>query len=45
MIQYFSSVLFVEDITASWIFYEELLNQQVEIDYGVNIGYVGELSV
>jgi len=45
MIKYVSSVLFVEDITASRIFYEELLNQQVEIDYGVNIGYVGGLSI
>lgn len=35
MMYYVSSVLFVEDITAFRIFYEKLLNQQVEIDYGV----------
>ncbi|WP_342439693.1 VOC family protein [Paenibacillus sp. FSL L8-0436] len=45
MIKFISSVLFVKDIAVSRMFYEEILDQQVEIDYGVNIGYLGGFSV
>lgn len=45
MIKFISSVLFVNDIAKSRMFYEEFMNQQVEIDYGVNIGYVGGFSI
>lgn len=41
MIKFISSVLFVKDIAVSRMFYEEIL----EIDYGVNIGYVGGFSI
>jgi len=36
-----SSVLFVQDVAASRHFYENILQQRVEIDYGENIGFVG----
>ncbi|SMF85818.1 Uncharacterized conserved protein PhnB, glyoxalase superfamily [Paenibacillus uliginis N3/975] len=45
MIKFISSVLFVKDIAVSRMFYEEILDQQIEIDYGVNIGYVGGFSI
>lgn len=40
-----STVLFVKDMAASRHFYEELLSQQVEMDFGVNVGYVGGLAL
>ncbi|MBN1679538.1 MAG: VOC family protein [Anaerolineae bacterium] len=43
--QFRSAVLFVKDITASRRFYEQLLGQQVEMDFGVNVGYVGGLAL
>lgn len=45
MIKFISSVLFVKDIAVSRKFYEEILDQQIEIDYGVNIGYIGGFSI
>ncbi len=43
--QYRSAVLFVKDMAASRHFYEDLLGQKVDMDFGVNIGYVGGLSL
>jgi catechol 2,3-dioxygenase-like lactoylglutathione lyase family enzyme len=43
--QFRSAVLFVKDMTASRRFYEALLGQQVEMDFGVNVGYVGGLAL
>ncbi len=40
-----STVLFVKDMAASRRFYEELLGQQVEMDFGVNVGYVCGLAL
>ncbi|MCL6604432.1 MAG: VOC family protein [Paenibacillus sp.] len=45
MIKFISSVLFVNDIAVSRKFYEEFLEQKIEVDYGVNIGYVGGFSI
>ncbi|MBE0695695.1 MAG: VOC family protein [Anaerolineaceae bacterium] len=39
------SVLFVKDIQASRRFYEEVLEQKVDLDLGLNIGYVGGLAL
>jgi len=44
-VKYISSVLFVKDIPASRRFYEELLGQQVDMDLGANVGYVGGLAI
>ena len=44
-IRYCGAVLFVKDIPASRHFYEELLGQQVEMDLGANVGYVGGLAI
>jgi predicted enzyme related to lactoylglutathione lyase len=44
-VKFCSSVLFVEDIKVSRQFYEEFLNQKVEIDYGTNIGFVGGFAI
>lgn len=43
--RYCSAVLFVKEMAASRRFYEELLGQQVDMDFGVNVGYVGGLSL
>ncbi len=43
--QYCSAVLFVKDMAASRHFYEDLLGQQVEVDFGANIGYAGGLAL
>jgi len=40
-IQFQSSVLFVKDIAASRRFYEKLLGQTVDIDFGPNVGFKG----
>jgi catechol 2,3-dioxygenase-like lactoylglutathione lyase family enzyme len=42
---YCSAVLFVKEMAASRRFYEELLGRQVEMDFGVNVGYVGGLAL
>jgi catechol 2,3-dioxygenase-like lactoylglutathione lyase family enzyme len=44
-IRYCSAVLFVKDIPASRHFYEDLLGQQVEMDLGANVGYVGGFAI
>ena len=44
-IQFQSSVLFVRDIQASRRFYEELLGQEVEMDFGANVGYKGGFAI
>lgn len=44
-IKFCSSVLFVKDIAASRHFYEDLLGQQVDMDLGVNVGYVGGFAI
>ncbi len=44
-VKFLSSVLFVKDIHTARHFYEDLLNQKVEIDFGPNIGFVGGLSI
>ena len=43
--QFRSAVLFVKDMTASRHFYEQLLGQQVDQDFGVNVGYTDGLSL
>ena len=44
-IKFKSAVLFVKDMAASRRFYEEFLAQQVEVDFGANVGYVGGLAL
>ncbi len=44
-IKFQSSVIFVKDIEASRRFYEELLEQQVEMDFGPNVGFVGGFAI
>ena len=43
--QFCSAVLFVRDMMASRYFYEQLLGQQIDMDLGINVGYVGGLSL
>ena len=43
--QFQSSVIFVQDIPASRQFYEGLLGQQVLMDHGPNVGYVGGFAL
>jgi catechol 2,3-dioxygenase-like lactoylglutathione lyase family enzyme len=38
-IEFKSAVIFVNDMTKSRAFYEELLLQEVEMDFGLNVGY------
>ncbi|MBN1579916.1 MAG: VOC family protein [Anaerolineae bacterium] len=38
-ITYQSSVIFVQDMIASRHFYEALLGQQVDMDFGLNVGF------
>lgn len=40
-----SSVIFVQDIQASRRFYEEVLNQKVQIDHGPNVGFEGGFAL
>ncbi len=40
-----SAVIFVKQMAVSRRFYEGLLSQQVEMDFGVNVGYVGGLAL
>ena len=44
-IQFQSSVIFVKDIEASRRFYEELLGQEVLMDHGPNVGFVGGFAI
>ncbi|MBN1994763.1 MAG: VOC family protein [Anaerolineae bacterium] len=44
-IQFQSSVLFVQDIAASCNFYETLLDQEVDMDFGPNIGFKGGFAI
>lgn len=44
-VKFISSVLFVKDIPTSRHFYEDLLDQKVEMDFGVNVGYIGGLAI
>jgi predicted enzyme related to lactoylglutathione lyase len=43
--RYVSAVLFVKDIAASRQFYEGMFEQQVDTDFGKNIGYKSGLSL
>ena len=44
-VQYQSAVLFVRDIQTSRHFYEDLLGQTVEMDFGPNVGYKGGFAI
>ena len=44
-IQFLSSVLFVQDVEASRNFYEKLLGQEVEMDFGPNVGFKGGFAI
>ena len=44
-IKFQSSVIFVKDIEASRHFYEGLLGQKVEMDFGPNVRFVGGFSI
>ncbi|MCD4687308.1 MAG: VOC family protein [Anaerolineae bacterium] len=44
-LKYQCAVVFVKDLAAARRFYEELLEMQVEADFGANVGYVGGLAI
>ncbi len=44
-VKFQGSVLFVKDIAASRQFYERLLGQTVDTDFGANVGYKGGLAI
>jgi catechol 2,3-dioxygenase-like lactoylglutathione lyase family enzyme len=44
-IKFIGPVFLVKDIQVSRRFYEEVLGQQVDMDFGVNVGYVGGLAI
>lgn len=44
-IKYKSAVLFVQDIARSRQFYEGVLGQTVEMDFGANVGYLGGFAI
>jgi uncharacterized glyoxalase superfamily protein PhnB len=44
-IKFSSSVLVVKDISISRKFYEEILEQKVEIDYGANVAFSGGFAI
>ena len=44
-VKFCSSVLLVHNIQDSREFYEDILNQMVEIDHGECIGFVGGFSI
>lgn len=44
-IRFQSGVIFVKDIEASRRFYEGLLGQEVEMDFGPNVGFVGGFAI
>ena len=44
-IQFQTAVLFVQDIEASRNFYEKLLGQEVEMDFGPNVSFKGGFAI
>lgn len=44
-VRYVSAVLWVKDIAASRRFYEGMLGQQVDTDFGANVGYKSGLAL
>lgn len=44
-VRYISAVLFVKDIVVSRRFYEGILGQQVDTDFGKNVGYKSGLAL
>jgi catechol 2,3-dioxygenase-like lactoylglutathione lyase family enzyme len=44
-IKFQSGVIFVKDVEASRRFYEGLLGQEVEMDFGPNVGFVGGFAI
>ena len=44
-IQYQSSVIFVKDVEASRHFYEKFLGQEVDMDFGPNVGFKGGFAI
>ncbi len=44
-IQYQSAVIFVKEIDASRHFYETLLDQEVEMDFGPNVSFKGGFAI
>jgi catechol 2,3-dioxygenase-like lactoylglutathione lyase family enzyme len=44
-VKFISSVIFVKDIQVSRQFYEVVLGQKVDIDFGLSVGYVGGFSI
>jgi catechol 2,3-dioxygenase-like lactoylglutathione lyase family enzyme len=44
-IKFQSSVIFVQDIEASRRFYRDLLGQEVAMDHGPNVGFVGGFAI
>lgn len=44
-VTYQSAVLFVEDVARSRQFYEGVLGQTVEMDFGANVGYKGGFAI
>lgn len=44
-IRYLGAIRFVRDIHVARAFYEELLEQEVEFDFGVNVSFVGGLAI
>ena len=44
-VDYRSAVIFVKDMGASRRFYEDLMEQELEFDFGANVSYVGGLAL
>jgi len=44
-VKWTGAVIFVKDIKASCRFYQEVMGQKVEFDFGPNIGFVGGFSL
>jgi catechol 2,3-dioxygenase-like lactoylglutathione lyase family enzyme len=44
-IEFQSCVIFVQDIAASRRFYEVLLGQEADMDFGLNVGFKGGLAL
>lgn len=44
-VNYQSAVIFVKDLVASRRFYEEILDQEVEMDFGPNVGFQGGFAL
>ncbi len=45
MLKYMGPLIVVEDIARSRNFYENVLGQKVEIDFGPNVSFVGNFSI